>query len=98
MARYDVFARAGGGYLLDIQADLLGQFKTRAVVPLLPVDTAPPPTRKLHPVFDIDGHRLVMATQLIGTISTKELAEPRTNLLHHHDEIVAALDMLFQGF
>ncbi|MHA6685932.1 CcdB family protein [Mesorhizobium sp. A556] len=98
MARYDVFARAGGGYLLDIQADLLGQFKTRAVVPLLPVNTVPPPTRKLHPVFDIDGHRLVMATHLIGTIPTRELAEPRTNLLHHHDDIVAALDMLFQGF
>ncbi|TIW77231.1 MAG: plasmid maintenance protein CcdB, partial [Mesorhizobium sp.] len=27
-----------------------------------------------------------------------ELGESRLNLTKHHDEIVAALDMLFQGF
>ena len=99
MARYDVFAgRVEGNYLLDVQSDLLDNFKTRVVVPLLPVATMPPPMRKLHPIFEINGRRLVMATHLIATIPASELGESRLNLTKHHDDIVAALDMLFQGF
>ncbi|RWA68166.1 CcdB family protein [Mesorhizobium sp.] len=100
MARYDVFAAGGieGGYLLDVQSDLLDNFKTRVVVPLLPLSSAPPPMRRLHPVFEINGRKLVMATHLIATVAATELAENRLNLTNHHDEIVAALDMLFQGF
>lgn len=99
MPRYDVFAsRVEGNYLLDVQSDLLDSFKTRVVVPLLPVATVPPPMRKLHPVFNINGRKLVMATHLIATVPASELGESRLNLTKHHDDIVAALDMLFQGF
>jgi toxin CcdB len=54
--------------------------------------------RKLHPVFDINGRKMVMTTHLIATVAATELGENRTNLTSHHDDIVAALDMLFQGF
>ncbi|MBZ9978795.1 plasmid maintenance protein CcdB [Mesorhizobium sp. B2-7-3] len=99
MPRYDVFAgRVEDNYLLDVQSDLLDNFKTRIVVPLLPVATVPPPMRKLHPIFEINGRKLVMATHLIATVPASELVESRLNLAKHHDDIVAALDMLFQGF
>ncbi|PBB44627.1 plasmid maintenance protein CcdB [Mesorhizobium sp. WSM3866] len=100
MARYDAFAASGieGAYLLEVQSDLLDNFKTRVVVPLLPLASAPPPMRKLHPVFEFNGRKLVMATHLIATVAATELGENRFNLAKHHDEIVAALDMLFQGF
>ncbi|WP_214469739.1 CcdB family protein [Mesorhizobium sp. dw_380] len=99
MPRYDVFAsRVEGNYLLDVQSDLLDNFKTRLVVPLLPVAMVPPPMRKLHPIFEINGRKLVMATHLIATVPATELGESRLNLTKHHDDIVAALDMLFQGF
>jgi toxin CcdB len=99
MPRYDVFAgRIEGNYLLDVQSDLLDNFKTRLVVPLLPAATVPPPMRKLHPTFEINGRKLVMATHLIATVPASELGESRLNLTKHHDDIVAALDMLFQGF
>lgn len=99
MARHDVFAgNIEGGYLLDVQAGLLDHFMTRVVVPLLPAAMAPSPMRKLHPIFEINGRKLVMATHLIATVPTAELGESRLNLTRHHDEIVAALDMLFQGF
>ncbi|TIU36271.1 MAG: plasmid maintenance protein CcdB, partial [Mesorhizobium sp.] len=69
MARYDVFASGiEGGYLLDVQSDLLDHFKTRVVVPLLPLTSAPSPMRKLHPVFEINGRKMVMATHLIATV------------------------------
>jgi toxin CcdB len=99
MARYDVFAgRVEGNYLLDVQSDLLEHFKTRVVVPLLPVATVPPPMRRLHPIFEINGRKLVLATHLIATVPASELGESLLNLTKHHDDIVAALDMLFQGF
>ena len=99
MPRYDVFAsRIEGNYLLDVQSDLLDNFKTRVVVPLLPIATVPPPMRKLHPIFEINGRKLIMATHLIATVPASELGETRLNLTKHHDDIVAALDMLFQGF
>jgi toxin CcdB len=99
MARYDVFlGPAAGSYLLDVQTDLIDHLRTRVVVPLLPVATTPPPVRKLNPTFEIGGHKFVMATHLIATVPTAELGDSRINLVKHHDQIVGALDMLFQGF
>lgn len=99
MARYDVFAGSiEGGYLLDVQSDMLDHFKTRVVIPLLPIAAVPPAVRKLHPVFEINGRKLVMATHLIATLPVSELGESRMNLAKQHDAVVAALDMLFQGF
>jgi toxin CcdB len=99
MARYDVFAgQVEGNYLLDVQTDLIDHLKTRVVVPLLPAKEAPAPVKRLHPIFEIGGHRLVMATHLMAAVPTADLKEKRFNLTSQHDEIVAALDMLFQGF
>ena len=99
MARYEVFSGpVEGSYLLDVQTDLIEHFTTRVVVPLLPVGTAPPPVRRLHPIFEVGGQKLVMATHLMAAVPAADLKESRSNLARHHDDIVAALDMLFQGF
>ena len=47
---------------------------------------------------EVNGRKLVMATHLIATVPASELGESRLNLTKYHDDIVAALDMLFQGF
>ena len=99
MARYDVFPNPGGpGYLLDVQSDILEDLSTRVVVPLLPITDKVRIVRKLNPIFAIDGKQYIMFTHLIATIPLARLTEPRTNLLPRHDQIVGALDMLFQGF
>lgn len=99
MARYDLYPGIGGpGYLLDVQADLLEELSTRAVVPLVPHSGKVVLVRKLNPVFVVDGKQYAMFTHLIAAVPLARLREPRTNLLVHHDQIVAALDMLFQGF
>lgn len=99
MARYDLFAGPyEGSYLLDVQSDLLDHLKSRVVVPLLPAAEVPPPVRRLNPVFEIGGRNVVMATHLIGAVAVSELGERHANLVKHHEEVVAALDMLFQGF
>ena len=99
MARYDVFAGAvGDSYLLDVQTDLLDHLKTRVVVPLLPSGATPAPIRKLNPVFEIGGRKLVMATQFIATLPVARLGESRFSLAAHQEQIEGALEMLFQGF
>ena len=39
-----------------------------------------------------------MATPLLASVPLTELEPSQANLAMHHDQIVAALDMLFQGF
>lgn len=98
MARYDVHrTRLEIGLLLDVQNDLIEDFRTRVVVPLLPEQSAPPRIGRLHPVFEISGNRYVMATHLLSAVSVHELGAKEDNLLRHHDDIIRALDLLFQG-
>ncbi len=99
MARYDVFANpAGGGYLLDVQNDLLDDLNVRAVVPLLPRDDAPIAASRLNPVFEIDGAAHVMMTQYIAAVPASILKTPAGDLSTRFDAITSALDMLFHGF
>ena len=99
MPRYDVYPNPqGGGFLLDVQSDLLEGLNTRVVVPLLPQSEQLKLPRRLNPSFVIDGTPHKMVTNLIAAIPLSDLGQPRANFLDHHDEIAAALDMLFQGF
>ena len=98
MARYDVYRQDSGSLLLDVQADILDDLNVRATVPLLAPDRAPMPIRTLNPKLVIHGETLMMMTQYIGAVPTQQLSPPIENLSRHHDEIIAALDMLFQGF
>jgi toxin CcdB len=99
MARYDVYANpAGEGLLLDVQADFLDYLQTRVVIPLVPQKSAPPATRRLHPILDVGGIKYILATHLMAAVLATELRDARTNIGGYHDQIVSALDMLFQGF
>ena len=99
MPQYDVFPNpSGGGYLLDVQSDLLHGLNVRAVVPLLPKDNAPIAASRLNPVFDIEGTALVMMTQYIAAVPASLLKAPVAELSASFDTITSALDMLFHGF
>jgi toxin CcdB len=97
VARFDVYAGSGPGYLLDCQADQLSHFRTRFVVPLLPADGVPVSSR-LHPIFMIDGVGYVMVTQLASAIATRDLGRKVTDLVDQHTTIMNALDMLTTGY
>jgi len=97
VARYDLF-QDGDDYLLDVQADTVDGLNTRVVVPVQRPELAPKPGARLNPIFTIQGNRYVMVTQFLSAIPASELRLPVANLNRHHDEIVSALDMLFQGY
>jgi len=99
MARFDVYLNpAGAGCLLDIQADLLSHLNTRVVVPLLPMSSAPQPARALNPGFDIGEETMVMCTQFMAAVPANILKNPIASLSGRRDDIVAAIDLLMQGF
>lgn len=99
MARYDVLVRPDGdGYLLDVQADLLGDLSTRVVVPLVLQAGAPKALKRLNPVFTIGGKPYVMFTHLIGAVGSAGLVDSSISLAAFRGQIDAALDMLFEGF
>jgi len=98
MARFHVYVNAeGGGYLLDVQANLLDHLNTRVVVPLLPLDKAPKPAKVLNPTFGIDGTPYVMATQFLATVPCRLMGKEVLSLQEEASTIVNALDCLFQG-
>ncbi len=100
MPRLDVYPIPGrtGGYVLDVQASLLDHLATRAVVPLLPQASSPPPIRDLNPVFEIDGSAHVMLTQAIASMPVRDLRRPIASLVGERAAITRALDILFIGY
>ena len=97
MARFNVY-RVGGAYYLDVQTNLLPSMGSRLVVPLVPADDLVKPVRKLHPAFEIAGQRLLMATHLMVAVPERSLGAAVDDLRGHYDEIVAAIDMIYNGF
>lgn len=99
MSQYGVYRNPeGNGYLLDVQADVNSHFNTRIVVPLLPVDIAPKPAKTLNPLFELDGAQYSMVTQYMAAIPVKVLKDKLFTVTQRRAEIVAAIDLLMQGF
>ena len=99
MARHEVFRSAATGpYLLDCQSDVFSYFSTRLVAPLLRVAEVPRPTRRLHPVFVVEGVDFVMATHLVSAVPVRTLGAFIVSLDEHHAQIRDALDMLMCGY
>lgn len=98
MARFDVYPNPpGGGFLLDVQADVLDGLNSRVVVPLMLVADAPKPARRLNPEFLVMGERVVMVTQFLAAVGTFNLGKPVASLSEASTEITNALDMLLTG-
>ncbi|GLO72816.1 plasmid maintenance protein CcdB [Phaeobacter inhibens] len=98
MARFDVYTSPDStGYLLDVQADLLENLNTRIVVPLIPLDAAPTPAKRLNPIFDIRSGRYVMVTQFLSAVPASLLKTPVLNLASCDSDIMQALDLALTG-
>lgn len=99
MARFSIHLPAkGDGLLMDVQADVMRDLNTRVVIPLLPLTSAPSPARILNPLFDLNGEVHVLATQFLSAVPVKALGASVMDATDRRDEVVAAIDLLFQGF
>ena len=99
MGRFTLYRNpSNNGYLLDLQAGINSHFETRVVAPLLPIGDVPHYASSLNPVFEVEGADYVMATQGMAAVPVRILKHPVLSLEHRQVEIVAAIDLLFQGF
>ncbi len=99
MPRFAVYRNPDGkGYLLDLQADVNSHFSTRVVAPLFPLEEIFDYAKSLNPIFEIEGEQVVMATQGMAAVPLLILKHPVASLEYKRAEIVAAIDLLFQGF
>ena len=99
MPQFDVYRNlAEPGYLLDCQADALAGLTTRVVVPLLPVDYAPLPSRRLNPSFRVGAEEVVMMTHFASAVPQRVLGEAVGSLAHEHTTIMNAFDLLLTGY
>ncbi len=97
MGRMDLHRRLGR-LVVDVQADIIPPVGTRLVVPLFEPDEVPRTMPRLHPILAIEGRSYVLATHLMAAVPVTELGRPVGSLDEHYDRIVAAIDMVFNGF
>ena len=103
MARFEVrtnlnrASRARVPYLIELQADLLADLRTRLVAPLVPAARVGPPASRLNPVFRIGNRNFVMDTALIAGVPAAQLGEVVVSLADRNAEILGALDFLISG-
>ena len=98
MAKFDVYRRLDGpGYLLDLQANILGGLNARFVAPLLPPNYAPKLAARLNPMFEVMGERCVMVTQFVAAVPMSELGPCVGSLIAEDTAITGAVDMLTRG-
>ena len=85
-------------YLVDVQADLLRDLRTRVVVPLVKLTSVgKKPVRNLTPVFEVDGQKFVMLVPQLAGISLNDLGSEVASVAQHRGEIIGALDFLITG-
>lgn len=102
MARFDIYKYASKAVplVIDVQADLLSDLNTCAVIPLVPEKQAlKEALPKLKPIIQIDGTRYVLMTTDIGAVTRTSLGAHVANVENdYRQEITEAIDFLFQGF
>jgi toxin CcdB len=97
MAQFDIYRLRTGGLVMDCQTEELATLPTRFVVPLLDPKQVPQLVRSLHPIFEVDGKELVMATHAAAAVSKSTLGKPVQSLAHNRYTIIKALDFLTTG-
>ena len=98
MSRFDFYKSGNArGLLLDIQSDLLDEFGSRVVVPLLPAEDMQSVSR-LHPVFVINDERYIMSTHLIFAIPVDRLGAKIGSLAQEDLVITSAVEKLLSGY
>ena len=100
--QFDVHRNVGRGashapFLMDIQHDAVSQLRVRIVVPLLKAGTVER-LETLMPEVSVGGATFVVSMPELFAIDQHRLGQVETNLAHHRDAIVRALDLLFTGF
>ena len=105
VARFDVYLNPSAlaeitTYLVDVQSDLLDGLESRTVIPLRALKHFPKVklSTRLTPLFVVHGQECLLETPKLAAVPIRVLKLPVASLKSEQDQIVAALDFLFQGY
>ena len=83
-------------FVIELQSDLLVSLDMCVIAPLRRLELITP-IRRLNPVFDVQGIKVVLVpTEIVG-IRRNLLARPVGSLAAEHHAITAALDLMLTG-
>ncbi|HSX85015.1 MAG TPA: CcdB family protein [Cellvibrio sp.] len=86
-------------YLLDVQNDLLEGLDTRMVIPLIRESSfRGSGITTLTPKVNINGESLLLLTPQMAGVSRQLLTEEVSDLSDFRYEILAAINLLIEGF
>lgn len=100
MARFDVYQLTEHNQLvIDVQADILSDLRTRVVIPLSPKEAAQRELMpRLRPIVRLAECEYSVNTMEIASIPCELLGNHVGNLEEYRQSIIDAIDFLFQGF
>lgn len=104
MARFDVYRhpearqRKTIPFFITIQSDALDFLRSTIVVPLVAERSFGPRIPFLHPVIDVIGQPVVLATNELVAVEKKLLGSAVANAAVDASTIVSALDYLTSGY
>ncbi|MGH8815708.1 MAG: CcdB family protein [Achromobacter pestifer] len=98
MARYDVYALDGVGFVVDVQSTYLSGITTRLVMPLVQVEEVPNRNRRLNPIVEFEGDQYALPPQQLSAVLAVDLSRPKGSLKNRADDIVTAIDVVLYGF
>lgn len=100
MARFDILPLHGANLLVvDVQADILRDLRTRVVVPVIPIAMmADEAASRLRPRMELHGCAYILNTPEIASVPCSALGERIGSMAEQDTLIVDAIDFLIQGF
>lgn len=102
MARFDVYkySNLSVPLVIDVQADLLSELNTCAVIPLISEEASKKEfLSKLKPIITVKGQNYTLMTTDISSVARASLGAKVSNIEDEYRQVVTeALDFLFQGF
>ena len=104
MARFDVYPHPDSRqrklipFFISIQSDALEFLRSTIVVPLVAESVFGPRIDFLHPVLDVSGIKVVLATNELVAVEKKLLGTAVANASVDASTIVSAIDYLVSGY
>ena len=95
--QFDVYRMSDSRLVLVLSHDVLDWLNLRQVAPLILRSKSGKPTLWLNPLVEVDGQVYVLKPELMATVPLRQLSLRVTNLSHHREDFIRALDLLFTG-
>jgi toxin CcdB len=83
-------------YVVVLQADLLRDFHTVVVAPVM-TETIATKISRLNPIIKVDGKTYRVSTAELASVLRNQLGDVVGNVQDQHRDFVGAIDLLFTG-